>query len=285
MKLGISNIAWDPVNDLEVRNLLVKYGFQGIELAPTKYWPDCRMVDKNQISEVANFWAEKALRIPSFQSLLYGFPTLKLFESARALTETIDYLGSVFKIARQVGAKQMVFGAPKNRLLPDQVSLASHSEMIVGVFRKIGDLAQQYSVNLCLEAVPAQYGSNFLTSFGEVEKLVNQVQHPNICIHFDLGASSLESRPIGLREKIHASNIQHVHLSKPGLAAITGEDLDIVSHALVEFESRNYEGWYVIEMLSTILIADQIKIVEAALSTVAEARDLAKKRILRVPKY
>ena len=35
MKLSISNIAWDSENDKKVYELMKKYSYEGLEIAPT----------------------------------------------------------------------------------------------------------------------------------------------------------------------------------------------------------------------------------------------------------
>ena len=39
MKLAISNIAWSEENDLSVYKLMNKYGYSGLEIAPTRIFP------------------------------------------------------------------------------------------------------------------------------------------------------------------------------------------------------------------------------------------------------
>ena len=40
MKLSVSNIAWSPERDETVLNLLKKHGFSGVEIAPTRLFPE-----------------------------------------------------------------------------------------------------------------------------------------------------------------------------------------------------------------------------------------------------
>ena len=37
MKLSISNIAWEEKNDIAVYEFMTKYGFKGVEIAPTRW--------------------------------------------------------------------------------------------------------------------------------------------------------------------------------------------------------------------------------------------------------
>ena len=40
MKLSISNIAWDSMNDSQIYQLMRKYKFNGLEIAPTKIFSE-----------------------------------------------------------------------------------------------------------------------------------------------------------------------------------------------------------------------------------------------------
>ena len=40
MKLAVSNIAWDSVNDNKIYNCMKAIGFTGLEIAPTRIFPD-----------------------------------------------------------------------------------------------------------------------------------------------------------------------------------------------------------------------------------------------------
>ena len=40
MKLSISNIGWSNENDVNVYELMKKYGYSGLEIAPTRIFPE-----------------------------------------------------------------------------------------------------------------------------------------------------------------------------------------------------------------------------------------------------
>ena len=73
MKLAISNIAWDPLQDETVYSLMKAYGFSGLEIAPTRILPETpyeRLVEaehwKTVLTETYGF------TVPSIQSIWYG---------------------------------------------------------------------------------------------------------------------------------------------------------------------------------------------------------------------
>lgn len=73
MKLSISNIGWTEEQDHAVYTLMQKYGFIGLEIAPTRIFP---VTPYDKLSE-ANSWSvnlrEKyGFVISSMQSIWYG---------------------------------------------------------------------------------------------------------------------------------------------------------------------------------------------------------------------
>ena len=73
MKLSISNIAWAVENDSFVYALMKDLGFEGLEIAPTRIFPE---LPYSKLLEAAE-WREKisqehGLCIPSMQSIWYG---------------------------------------------------------------------------------------------------------------------------------------------------------------------------------------------------------------------
>ena len=72
MKLAISNLAWSNDQDEIVYNWMNELGFSGLEIAPTKIFPE---TPYNKIPEAINWSSELKLRynidIASVQSIYY----------------------------------------------------------------------------------------------------------------------------------------------------------------------------------------------------------------------
>ena len=122
MKLSISNIAWDSGEDDKIYLLMQKYGFSGLEIAPTKIFPQ-NPYDK---IEEAKLWAQNLKEkygfvIPSMQSIWYG-RSEKIFASAEDRQILINYTKKAIDFASAIGCKNLVFGCPKNR----KMALGAH---------------------------------------------------------------------------------------------------------------------------------------------------------------
>ena len=73
MNLSISNIAWVPEQDTNVYRMMKNYGYSGLEIAPTRIFPENPYGDLDK----ARLWAEvlkekEGFQIPSMQSIWYG---------------------------------------------------------------------------------------------------------------------------------------------------------------------------------------------------------------------
>ena len=73
MKLSISNIGWDAEQDEAVYRLMGAYGFSGLEIAPTRIFPEAPYSQR----EAAKRWSENlkaqyGFGVSSMQSIWYG---------------------------------------------------------------------------------------------------------------------------------------------------------------------------------------------------------------------
>jgi len=57
MQLSISNIAWDSQHDQKIYSLMQKYGFCGLEIAPTRIIPENPYDQIDEIKEWQNYGA------------------------------------------------------------------------------------------------------------------------------------------------------------------------------------------------------------------------------------
>ena len=137
MKLSISNIAWDTSNDIKIYDLIKKYGFEGLEIAPTKIMGKDPYEKLKEIKE----WKEKIkkrynLRISSMQSIWFG-RTENLFDSKEEENILIDYTKKAIDFANVIECKNLVFGSPKNR----NVNNGKNSENQIEIFETLGEYA------------------------------------------------------------------------------------------------------------------------------------------------
>jgi len=241
MKLSISNIAWN--NDLEGRvfQLMKKYGFTGLEIAPTKIFPQNPY---DRLSE-AKVYAEGLLSkngflVSSMQSIWYGRQE-NIFSSTAEREALISYTKKAIDFASAVGAGNLVFGCPRNRNL----AADADSGVAVEFFRELGDYAHSRNTVIGMEANPPIYNTNYINTTEEALDLVHAVGSDGFKLNFDFGTLIHNSESLNIL-KNNPEFINHIHISEPMLAPIQQREAHVVLAKLLR--DMNYGGFVSIEM-------------------------------------
>src|SRR5687768_2716780 len=109
MKLAVSNLAWPASQDATAADLLSELGLCGVEIAPTKVWPDPLSASDAAIDAYRGFWESRGIAIVAVQALLFGRPDLTVFASAETRDRMLIYLRGVLRLAARLGAGAAVF--------------------------------------------------------------------------------------------------------------------------------------------------------------------------------
>jgi sugar phosphate isomerase/epimerase len=266
VKAAISNIAWPEELESQIAGHLARRGVRGVEIAPTRRWPDLTHIGDQDVRAYRRFWEDHGISIVALQALLYGRPELTIFESVTRRMETLAYCIQSLELARMLGASCVVFGSPKNRragaIPPSEVS-----KIATEFFEALGDAARANGIRVGLEANPPEYGADFLTSTAAVIEFVSALNNPGLGCHLDLGGMLIAGEePSALIPAIQS--LVHFHVSEPYLRPIGGA---LAAHraAGAALHEAHYEGWVSIEMRTSE--ADPLGAVYRALDVVREA--------------
>lgn len=219
MRLAISNIAWDQSEDLAVAKLLQKFSVDAIDVAPGKYFPDPINAKYDEVIAVKQWWADYGIEITGMQSLLFGMTGLNMFGDCKSQEAMLAHLRGICRIGAGLGATRLVFGSPKNRDRSRLSDIQTH-EQAVTFFRRLGDVAKEYGVIVCLEPNPTRYGANFMTTSDETTHIVTSVDHDSIKMQFDTGALTINKESPETVLERSAQLIGHVHVSEPDLVTL-----------------------------------------------------------------
>lgn len=230
MRIAISNIAWDVVEDEQISELLSKYLIDAIDIAPGKYFPDPTKAADKDIAKVKAYWEEKEIEITGMQSLLFGTYGLNVFGSKESQQAMLHHLSAVAQIAKGLGATRLVFGSPKNR---DREGLSDEQTLCIAkdFFTRLGNIANEHDVVFCLEPNPTCYGANFMTTAEETFDAVSAINHPAIKMQLDTGAITINQESISDILAYSSTQIGHIHISEPGLAVVEDSNADHESYA------------------------------------------------------
>ena len=249
MRLAISNIAWDVEEDYSIAKLLVRNDIDAIDIAPGKYFPDPTNATQSDILEVKKWWENHNIEITGMQALLFGTTGLNVFGSKEVQSSLLNHLSAICRIGGLLGARRLVFGSPKNR---DRTGL-SDSRVIdeaTDFFYKLGNIAKENDVIVCLEPNPKCYGANFMITSSETASIVRKINHPSIRMQLDTGAITICQEEIDQILEGSSEIIGHIHASEPNLLPIGDGD---TNHTKIYNALQRYIPDHIvsIEMLAT----------------------------------
>lgn len=274
MKLAASSLAWKPSEDEAVAAALLRHGFSGVELAPTKVWPRLEGATEGAVRDYRQRWNDRGIQVVALQALLFGRDDLTLFGSRARRAEDSAWFEHLFQIAHWLGARALVYGSPKNRRGVDPKDPAVQAEA-VEYFQRLGAAAARHGVCLCIEPLPRSYPCDFVNDVGEALALVDRVGERGFGLHVD--ASSLHIGERDPRAALEAARgrIEHFHLSEPGLAPVRLAGPTPLVESLRLLKGLGYPNWVSIEMLEPSPVGGNLATLEECLREVRQAWDTA----------
>ncbi len=270
MKLSISNIGWTAEQDEDVYAKMRDYGFTGLEIAPTRIFPERPYEHLREAAAWSRTMAsDRGFTIPSMQSIWFGRQE-SLFGTQEERKALADYTKAAIDFAEAIGCRNLVFGCPRNRNLPEnrRAELAYEGEPAAGrnregdfperrlterrfpdeavlFFREVGDYAAEKGTVIGMEANPPIYNTNFINRTKEALALIQEVNSPGFLLNLDVGTMVQNGEEISvLRGEV--SKINHVHISEPGLKPIQERALHRELRDLLRAE--RYQNFISIEM-------------------------------------
>ena len=241
MRLAFSNIAWEAGEDERVYKRMVELGYEGLEIAPTRIFPEAPY---DQLQRAAA-WARGIreafhLEIPSMQSVWYG-RTERLFGSGEERRILTEYTKKAIRFAETVGCRNLVFGCPRNRNLME----GEDPGAAVPFFREIGDYAAAHGTVIGMEANPPLYHTNYINDTAAAVRLIREVDSPGFRLNLDTGTMLACGEDVSVLEG-NADLISHVHLSEPGLKPL--QDRALHEELLAFLTQNRYGGFVSVEM-------------------------------------
>lgn len=245
MRLAASNIAWSAADDLAVARTMASLGFEGLEVAPTLVWPSPLATTPSERLAFRRAWEARGLPVVAMQALVFGRPDLVLFGDAGAREALAAHLRGMIDLAADLGAHALVFGSPRNRAR-GTLALEEAFEVAAPFFAALGDHAAARGTALCIEAIPPEYGCDFVTTAADAAALVARGGSSGFRLHLDAGGMQLTGDALASIARF-GGDAAHFHVSEPGLAPVGSSATD---HAALAGALRGsgYAGWASVEM-------------------------------------
>lgn len=258
MKLSISNIAWEKEEDSYVYSMMRKYGFLGLEIAPTRIFPETPYDKLDEAITWSTKLKEKyGLVVSSMQSIWYGRQE-KIFGTEEERTILLRYTKKAIDFATVIGCKNLVFGCPRNRMLQDGINV----KIAVPFFKELGDYAIKKGTVIGMEANPPIYNTNYINDTIAALELIRKVDSKGFLLNLDVG-TMIQNQEDAEELLGQVKYINHVHISEPGLKMIQERAVHQVLKKLLMQE--NYSGFISIEMGKQ----DNIAVIESAMQYIS----------------
>lgn len=248
MKLSVSNIGWNQSNNEEILEYLKEKEFNGIEIAPTiliKENPYDKIEEAKKL--VKEIKEKYGLEISSMQSIWYGKQG-NIFNKEEAKL-FIEYTKKAIDFASAINCKNLVFGCPKNRNIPDDKT----EDDITYFFKELGEYAKERGTVLSIEPNPTIYGTNFINYTKQAFEFVKKIDSQGVKVNIDFGTIIENKEDLNvIFENIDLVN--HIHISEPNLVKIKQREEHV---ELFEFlKNIDYNKYVSIEMKQTDSIKD-----------------------------
>lgn len=218
MDLAISNIAWSPEDDDIVYDFLQRQGIHGLEIAPSRIFPDTPYSHLKEAEQTALSLRDRfGLQIVSMQSIWYG-KSQSIFGSKEERAELYSYTQQAVDFASAIGCRNLVFGCPKNRIYQNENQI----DMAVEFFGRLGECAARAGAVIAIEANPTIYGTNFLNTTEQALAFLKNFSGKGIGLNYDFG-TVLQNQENLLKPE-NFVYVNHVHISEPFLNKICFTD-------------------------------------------------------------
>lgn len=217
MKLAVSNIAWGPEQDAAAYALLREENISLLELAPPRFWPEPEQTPAAAVAETLEQLRAEGFAPTAFQAILFGKPDHTVFESDERRHACLAHLSALARIAALCGIRPLVFGAPKNRRIPEGMAADEAEATGVAFFSALAKAAVAEGVCFCLEPNPTGYGCNYATNVGEAAAVVRKVASEGLRLQIDAGALAMNDEDVKRVVSENMDIVGHVHISQPML--------------------------------------------------------------------
>ena len=224
MIYSVSNIAWLPIEREKSYSILKNNNLSDIEIAPGLLFHssiDPYNPTEIEIKSVLTELKQYELSIISMQSLLYNISDAFLFGNKFEQKTFKNSIRNAIVLASKLNIPNLVFGSPKNRIIPKGMKYFDALDLAQDTFFNLGKLAYENGTCIAIEPNPKLYGTNFINSYKEAVSFVRSINSPGISTVLDLGAILINKEHeqhnyhTNLRESIKI--LSHVHVSEPNL--------------------------------------------------------------------
>ncbi|GIW82127.1 MAG: tagatose 3-epimerase [Gemmatales bacterium] len=224
-----------------------KEGYKGIEIAPFTVADYVTDVPAKKRAGIRRLAEKEGLEIVGLHWLLARTKGLHLTSPDKAVRQaTARYLAELARFNADLGGKLLVFGSPKQRNLPKDVTREKGLQYAAEVVREVLPVLEKTDVTLAFEPLSPRT-TNFLRTAKEAVELIKIVDAPRCRLILDCLAMSSEKTPIPELIRTYRHYLVHFHANDPNSRGPGMGELDFVPIFRALRDIR-YQGWISVEV-------------------------------------
>jgi len=237
VKLALSNLAWDPIDNELIFKKLNSVGITHIEGVLTKI-SDWKNLTKEKLVEFKILMDKYNISMESIQSIFFGVNCLDLTDEIIVIKHYIKLI----EYCKIFGVKVMVLGSPSLRK-----NIEGWENKLSSILNQVDNLLIGTNIELSIEPNMKGYNGGYFFTLNEIVNFIEINGFKNIKTMIDTHNIKLEQLdPINEFES-NIKHINHIHISEPHLKPIVEFDFHKKFSELLK--KNNYNGIITYEVM------------------------------------
>jgi len=247
MRFSICNEMFKGWDWRQVCECIGRHGYDGVEIAPFTFAEDIRNLNEKDRIKIRSESDLAGLRIVGLHWLLVSPAGLSCTSpSADVRRTTSDYLVELTRFCSDLGGEVMVFGSPKQRIIPMDGGRDVAVQRLCETLQPSALLAEKKGITICLEPLPKEE-TDFINTLEEAAELIMRFDSPAVKTILDVKSAGTEDHAIPELIKDYGSMIQHVHANDTNRKGPGFGDTDFVP-IFAALREAKYDGWVSVEV-------------------------------------
>jgi len=245
-KYAICNELFGDMDFADSCELLQRYGYHGIEIAPFTLFDDPGTFTSRRIGEIRRILEDHDLEFTGLHWLFLkpeGLHITTPDETTRR--RSWDHLKRLVDLAGQLGGGVLVLGSPKQRNSIG-ISRGQAAANLEEGLRSLADFTARRNCTILLESLSPDQ-TDVINTLGEAEESIRRIGHPAIQGIFDFHNCADEAGSWEDLIEDHFSVIRHVHLNEVN-GSYPGTGSSDFLPAFEKLEEKGYAGWISLEI-------------------------------------
>jgi len=246
MRYAICNELFGKLDFKESCLMIVKYGFQGVEIAPFTLFNDLKNVDNKKIRKIKQILKKTGLDFVGFHWLFLSPKGLHITTPDLNIREkSWDHLKRLIDITGELGGGVLVLGSPKQRNAIG-ISPKEALKYLKEGLSKIAQYAVERNSTILIETLPKKH-SNIINTLEESKQLIRSIDKVSINGMFDFHNCADENIPWSELIENNFDIIQHIHLNGVNGSYPSTKNTNFIP-AFMKLAQKNYKGWISLEI-------------------------------------